>query len=413
MQPSIPATLLSIVLGSILAPHGSAGVVVVDPAGSPGGPVLQAAIDASQSGDILLVRAGNYLQTTEIAIDNKALTLINDTGATVVLPQLRVLHTALGASVVVRGFTVGTGSNTTTVGKPGILLQDNPGTVWIEECIIKGGSGWDTFPITTKPGRAIDASNSASIVVERCSITAAGGFNSEFFSETVDGGAGIVLTNSRLSMHDTDVAAGKAGFGSSKPADHVGGGLVLKGSIALAARCTLTGGATNVVGAESEPGVEVCDVGSLLYLRDCLTTAGAAPNGVVASAQVGPAGTILTLSEPAASFSVSSPHRAGEMVHIEVEGTPGDLAATFTGLIGAVTFLPLQAQGTFVLSAPALGPFALAPIPASGVLTIDFPAPPLPASITSGFVIAMEAAVLSAPGTLEAASIYVQVDSSF
>lgn len=389
-----------------------AGVVVVDPGSSPGGPILQSSIDAAQSGDILLVRAGNYVQAGVLTIDSRSLTLIRDSSSDITLPQVRVSNTSPSSAVVIRGFRIGAGNASTAPGKPGVEVASNPGTVWLEDCVIQGGVGFEAFAVT-KPGAGIAASESPGLVVERCQITGGKGLNPEFGSETVDGAPGIVLENSKLSMHDSIVSGGAPGFGTSKPATHEGAGLILKQSRALAAGCTITGGATFVAGAVSEPGVEVFDNASLLFLRHCQVAGGAAPNGIVAPAEVGPSGTIVHLAQPTTSLSVTSPHRPNETATIEMKGTPGDLCALFTGGFGPISFLAFSAQGTYVLGVPSLGPFALAPIPQAGTLSFGFQAVPLPPGIAGGFTVALQGTILSPSGTLEAASTFVEVDTGY
>ena len=129
----------------------SAGdVLVVDDDGGVGvGFVdLQAAVDAAGEGDVILVRGGTY---SGFIVDGKALTVQADTGATVDVASpssvsVNVVNLGAGQSVVLRGLHVEGGS----LGieppfqqsyRAGFSATDNAGSVWVEDCRIRGTAG--------------------------------------------------------------------------------------------------------------------------------------------------------------------------------------------------------------------------------------------------------------------------------
>src|SRR5262245_37375214 len=85
-------------------------VIIVDPAGGPGGAaLLQSAIDAAQDGDILLLRPGEYSSApaSHPQLIGKSLALIVDgPPGGVVLSGLRVVNANSGSFVLVRGLHV-------------------------------------------------------------------------------------------------------------------------------------------------------------------------------------------------------------------------------------------------------------------------------------------------------------------
>src|SRR5262245_18279112 len=125
-----------------LALHTMAGVIVVDPQGQAGSPVLKGAIDAAAAGDILFVRAGVYGTPPAqpyIAIRGKGLALVEDSDSSppVALPALEIAAIPHASKVIVRGFEIVSDSQYSFF-QPGVSCVDDDGSVWIEDCTIRG-----------------------------------------------------------------------------------------------------------------------------------------------------------------------------------------------------------------------------------------------------------------------------------
>jgi hypothetical protein len=96
---------------------------------------LQAAVDAAATGDTILVRSGSY---SNFAIDGKGLDIVVDASAVANLdgftsagPFISVTNLAAGQTVTIRGLVVFSGQAFAAFN--GIHLQDNAGTIWMED----------------------------------------------------------------------------------------------------------------------------------------------------------------------------------------------------------------------------------------------------------------------------------------
>ncbi len=95
-----PRLLAPLIVASLVQAQGQ--VLVVDASGGPGSNFtsLGPAVASAQSGDVLLVRSGGYLDS--IVLDGKSLTVIADAGASVQIAAADVEDIAAGGVVLIR-----------------------------------------------------------------------------------------------------------------------------------------------------------------------------------------------------------------------------------------------------------------------------------------------------------------------
>lgn len=121
-----PTRLAAVAGALILAPLAAADVLVVDAQGGPGSDFtdLQPAVDAALSGDLLLVRPGQY---GAFAIDGKALTIVGDS----VVPQEPIVAAARST---VRNLAAGVQVTLSGLELPfGLSLADCEGPVFAQD----------------------------------------------------------------------------------------------------------------------------------------------------------------------------------------------------------------------------------------------------------------------------------------
>ena len=367
----IQSPLLLAALGLLIAAPAQAGVTVVD-ASSPA-PVVQAAVDAAASGDILLVEPGEIDGSSTITIDGKALTLIAD-GGTVPLGRLIVKNLPAGQQVTVRGFTIDTTFMTSNVFFTGqIEVRNCAGSVWIESCTAtapptSGGAFGTTF--TAVAGALVE--NSSAVVLLRCRLTGGRG-GPEQPSCTIPGyafpgpgGAGLRIMGSIVAVHGGELTGGEGGhdsFGQCQPgftAEKGGPGMSVQGSTVHVAGAHVFGADVTPLSASPGEGLVVVDAGSSVSLRGAHVLAGLGPP--VAPDIVAPPDTVATDAAPPRELQVSSPVREGHTAQLVIEGQVGDLTAIFVGFNGAALVSP-DKQGVWALGAPFFGPLLVATNP--------------------------------------------------
>ena len=154
---------------------------------------LMTAIGAAGEGDIVLVKQGTYPQA--LGISGKSLTVQAEKGATVTVGQPNVSGpcsvTALTAAqnVRLRGLTLVVGLN----------VQNDQGTVWIEDCSIT--NGYSDLP-------ALFAGSSASVVLIR---TTAQGTGSNCTDGDYEAGSGLVLDGATVHAFGCTFKGGDGG----------------------------------------------------------------------------------------------------------------------------------------------------------------------------------------------------------
>jgi len=214
------------VLGLVAASRAAGAAVTVVDLASPA-PVLQSAVDAAASGDILLLKPGAIDGGSTITIDGKGLTLVAD-GDPVQIGRLIVQNLPAGGQVTLRGLTVGKPGLTGELTHTGAIeVRACAGSVWIEDCVASappsyGGSFG--FGFTGVSGALIV--NSAAVVLVKSRFTGGrGGPESPScvapgYAPPTPGGEGLRVVGSVVAMHAGQSTGGEGGndsFGQCQP----------------------------------------------------------------------------------------------------------------------------------------------------------------------------------------------------
>jgi len=422
----LPLSALAFLLTS---PAHGAGVVVVDPAGGPGGAaLLQAAINAAQSGDILLLRPGDYTSGpgTHPKLGNTSLTLIVDgPPGSVVLSGLEIIPVAGTHSVLVRGLHVAPAPGQ---GLPFAAVYANPPatgqTWWFEDCVFTGSLHPDLFSdnLAAQPG-LFAGGGGTRLTVVRSTITGGDGQDEVAgMSPARPGAAGVQLGFlTAASVHECTIQGGAGGDGDP----FVGGNPSLAGG---GTGLYVAGGSASVLGGSAHGGDEGIGNPSQTMPGPGLQAAFATADVRGADIQAGdvqgdgtPAedislGVAILTTFPAAprSLSVPGPIRAGQSSALHVHGEPGDGVFVYMSTASGGQ-LVTNAQGNYVLGAPLPSPVFLGTIAdPSGDLAQPFVMPSLPAGF-DGSVLFLQGIMAPAAGGLVvgSGSALVWIDGSF
>ncbi len=227
------------------APLARATDWIVDGSGGPGSQftTIQAAVDAAQTGDHVLVRGGTY---AGFVVDGKGIVVAEAPGNTVAISgSVRVMQIPAGAGVQMIDLTVDLSG---TPGLPPLEVASCTGPVVVARCILRGFDG----PAPTDAARV---ASSTRVFFHDCEL--AGG--DAPWSFNLDRGArGLRVTSSAVEVHRSTVTGGRGGSSwDGTDQDDIwfgqdgGSGMSLTGSSALVERSTITGGA----GADSSSDV--------------------------------------------------------------------------------------------------------------------------------------------------------------
>ena len=389
--PWFVAPLSPLVALVLLAPRIEAGVIVVDPPGTPG---AQAAIDAAAAGDILLLKPSAAEPSTDLVVSGKGLTLVAD-GAGVVFHGLRISDVPAGQHVTVRGITLA-GPAPFFPAQPALTITSCAGSVWVDACTVTSpaqiSAGFGGWAPEGPAGAAVSACSS--VLFTGCQVSGGKGATASgdcFISGNPGsvGGAGIAVGASSVVLHGTSCTGGAGGKGGQCTVSQDGGaGLraAFASSVHVAAS-TLTGGIGSVpafagVWGRAGSGLLVADAASSVTRRDSTVVHGAwTPFNPDVDA---PIGTVTDYPAPARTLALTSPLREGQAGSLNIDGQQGDFVALLLAFTGG--HMPLSGkQGVFSLGSPFFGPFLLATNPSpSGVWTLPFVAPTLTPPVLQG-----------------------------
>jgi hypothetical protein len=398
MQSSIRCVWLVLVVCT----SARAEVIVVDPGGGPGGAaLLQAAIDAAVSGDILVLRPGDYssLPGGHPQIVEKSLSLVVDgPPGSVVLSGLSVTSGDPAFRLLLRGLHVAPAPMTALDGGA-VELSLVLGSVWFEDCDFAGSLAPSGNPV---PGLHTNATIGFSLVMlVRCTILGAKGPDEvPGISAARAGAPGIdMLPISKLSIYECTVRGGRGGDGDpfvgggTSTADG-GAGLTGIGVYPLSIMQTsLVGGDEGEANpAATKPGSGLVATVVDLKQRDSVIQAGSVNGSGTPVGDITVIGGFTSETFPAAGrgLSVPSPLRERESSVLHAHGEVGDAVWVYLGLDYGHIQLDKH-QGNYVLDQTLPQPFFLGTITdSSGVLDHPFQMSVLPPG-TDGFVIPMQA----------------------
>jgi len=413
--------LLAVALVLHLAVPARAGVVVVDPHGGAGDQLLDAAIQAASDGDILLVKPGDYvtLHTWSYSLGDKSLTLVADgAGTPVILPGLDISTLAAGGRIRVCGFelrAVDTNSQ-----RDALSVLWSQGEIEVDDCTLVGADA-PSSPPDLPPGIGLFAANTKSVVLARCSVK--GGDGGPPLSQfTWPAGSGVQLQKASAALFDCTVLGGRGGDGdiiTTFGSPDGGNGVLL-----IEAKIVVAGGSLQG-GDEGDSTVIVAQPGSGLAggfganvdearLRDVVVTAGNV-NGLGTPAPAIDLPASMLVSHPAAarSLALPSPLREGQAVAMTLGGLQGDLVFVLASLQPAFV-LDAFHQAALVVGLPATTAVVATITDVSGQLTLHFTTPHLPAAVTGGLVVGLQAVHFGSDGvTLGAPACAVWIDDAF
>ncbi len=403
-----------------------ADVIVVDPGGGDGVLALRSAVSTAADGDILLLKAGNYLPDdwVPVTIFGKGLSILPDEGVgPVAVRGFEIIATPAGSLVHLRGFDTQPvpGLPSGVPGKSGLRVKDALGDVWVEQCTLRGR---DALPNAVSGASsvhpAVQMEASAGLILERCGIEGGRGADSLGSFPATSAASGVevlgVLGTTQLVMHECSVKGGDAGQGQSFIANGGHAFVLLQGTASVSGN-TFTGGAAGSAGILIPDGgdaVFVADDGSSLWDRGNTLVGGAAsPPAIVGMTLNAPAGSVTTFWAPPRSAQLAGLVREGQPVSFAAEGLPGDAVFLFSALsVGQAPMIPLQ--GVFLLPPPFSGPGFLGFVSgAANSLVVTLPAPLLPVGV-DGTLILTQSVFVSGAGlpTLGPGSSLVVLDES-
>lgn len=389
----------------------SAGIIVVDPLGAPGAPLLQQALNTASDGDIVLVRAGSYLAPTPFVVQGKGLTIARDSASAVQVAPFSIQGVPAGSTFVLRGFQIIAPSIALTPPVAAVAARLCAGRVWLDDCAISAAAGWydSIAQAAGDGGTAIDCMDVVGVVVTRCTVIGGKGAYNVALGTVTAGGSALRVWNGSATAHTCLFEGGDAGIGFTLVGTTFGGhGVECSGVDALLAGCVVRGGDAPIGWpANTIPGYGLIAAGSSVRVRDTTIDAGVGPPGVTTPAVFSAQATITTSATPAYSLQIAPVVRSGQTLKLFSRGPVGGLGLLFVGTAGPALAAPAY-EGTFLFNVSTfLGPIVLGTIPFGGNLVTTTTAPPLPPGL-DGVVLVLQSAVLP-NATLEAATLYVQV----
>jgi hypothetical protein len=328
---------------------------VVDAAGGPGSDFtsIGAAVTAAVDGDAIVVRGGDYAEF--LTLGSRSLTLTADVGANVSVKGLVVAGLAGFRSVTVRGLA----SLPSTFGlSDALLIEDCAGAVWIEDCLIGGGSGLANGRARVLNSAAVTLSSCAFVpgplsfafpvdvsldlvdsdtALFECAVEGIEG-RSTIFGNT-PGSPAVRVTGGRAAFSSCKVDGGPGGFGANDPSGCENGsaggpGIVVDGGPTT--RVFLFD--SSVAGGPGGAAFPGCSSG---------------PDGAAVQQAAGT--TVNTALGGAPRLRIDSPLRSGDLFGFELTGPPGASTYLVLGLTPAApVLLPHVYAGADVVGAPEL-----------------------------------------------------------
>ncbi|QDU64968.1 hypothetical protein [Engelhardtia mirabilis] len=311
----LPQLALLAVCGAPLVPA-RADVLVVDDDGGPGVFTdLQAAADAASTGDILLVKDGNYGDLTLI----DGLTVVVDNGQTATVTGLRVVGLPADRTVIVDGLRVRLPASAASAGVPEVLVQDCAGLVFLQGldvALTSVGAGQEL------PSQQIVIRDSSRVrLVESLvgSTTMAGEL------PPADPQPALVVDNSRVNVHDCRLVGSDGQSAGVDPVTLLG-----KGALAGA------------------PGILLTGNGAYLRVANSFVLGGRGGDGALTS-----------------SVGCVAPADGGDGVYIE--GFAQSLVTASGALVGGQAGAPARDAETFLCPATADAGDPIGQAPSAGI----------------------------------------------
>jgi len=420
------ARLATLGVAALLLAPALRATIVVDPTGHGDFTTLQAALLAAADGELILVKAGAYESAPRgggFSIAGKGLALVAEAGARVSIPWLEVTGVPAGRTVVVRGLGIDPAAGNPHPVRPGVELSESAGTLWLEDCSIRGASGWYEEGFGWGMAQHGVSAHGGDVVLQRCTVIGGKGTPSTPAVWSSVGGAGVWVQGGHAALHDCTVTGGAGGDGEDSAFAFSDGGSgveVWSQALASLAGCTVTGGSNGLLNpgyssGYTGGGLTVASASAFAWVRASDFAAGAVVGNGHPGAPVEALlpGNVTSFAAPARSLEVSSPLREGQSGALQVHGQPGDqlllLAAPDAG------FAPLPGkQGALALAAPVLLPVSLGTITdPAGTLTVPFITPHLAPGLEGLSVLFQLGVMHDGLVTLEAGTALAWLDARF
>jgi len=373
------SALLPIALAFAVAPAAAQQVLVVAPTPGPGvfSTSIAVAVNAAQSGDVVLVKAGSYAES--VSIVSKSLVLTADAGVTAIVSgKISISGIAADQRVIVRGFDVSAGASTTA-----LVLGPSPGAIWVEDSKFTGGFLPQANPISGK-GCTIDGN--ANVVLTRCNFVG-GQTTTPQPAPPAAGGIGLFARESNIHFADTKCTGGTGEVGLNSFSGAKGGAAAqIQGGFFFATGCTFQGGnGGNVIGPNSGgaggPGLVLASDGTSFAT---FVAGGVGGTGGLTPGPNGPSvagGTLNAIPGAARHFSVGTPAREGQTSAFKLVGIPNEFATVIFANAPS-SILPLAPfGGSLLIDAATSVQLFFTGLGAPGSVTVPILMPQLPAGV--------------------------------
>lgn len=312
--------------------------IVVDSSGGGDFLDIQPAINSALDGDVIEVRSGSY---GPVLIVDKDLVLAAGSGASAVgiHGTVRVAALSAGKSVVLSGLTNLASNN---LPDDGLLISNCDGSVRVQDCAFTGYGGG--------PVHAVGCRIMGSLNVEMSSVA----FRGSDSNPTYQGGTGVNVVHSRLTLTEGYITGGRGGTGSNHPTMGCNGAIGGSALLVQASDVLLRGGSITP-GLGGDPSMASCtsgpdghgikDVGGSLVQYLGTTIAGAQ------------SGTIQQLpGVPRIWQGLTVFVNANAPFPVSISGEPGDRVVMLSSLAGQYRVLA-GLGGNLAVRAPYQGQF--------------------------------------------------------
>lgn len=342
----------------------------------PAGSNLQAAVDAAASGDVLLLKAGDYGQYSDggFIVSGKPLSVMSEGGYVSIHGAITVSGLSEGQSVTLRGLEVECMYTTT----PALTLANNSGPVWVEACGLFGDGDYE------KVGLAAVVVNCVSVTFQRCQIEGAPGG----WGWLVPGSLALRMSASAVSLFDSTCwgGAGSPSLGGyPKCATPGGAGASLESGSFFASGSTFRGGngGQNSVSCgtsqmQGGPGLGVSPSGSVTWLA-CTFAGGS--GGTVPTRGIVGSGVVQEVPGTARSFEAAVAAVSGEPIPLHFRGIPGERVGVLAGNSMIEGMFLDGTVGLVLVDLDTAQTTLFGAVPADGMLAARILAPSLPPSV--------------------------------
>lgn len=374
---------------ALLPPAGN--VLLVDDDGSAPFATIQAAVDAAQDGDVVLVRPGNY---AGFRIADKALVVVGDLGAEVrVQGGIRVVDLAAAKTVVLANLSSTGAASLEPELSSGLDLANDAGHVRVEACVLAGGYFY---------AHGARVRGCADVTLVGCDLRA--GPSVGFYPTDADGIA--ALESSRVTIYGSAVRGGDGPPSSCTQllGNSGGDGGDVRSAFLFAGNSSFRGGRGGgkeggsiwacPTAGDGGDGIAAWSASVLVF--DTATVEGLGglelPSNCGSCAYLGYAGlarsggSFTDLVGDARLLSSQTPAYAGTTTTLTLGGSPGDqIALLISGTAATAEFVP-NWHGMLLVPRPrpdgTTRVLLAGAIPASGTLGVPLALPPLASART-------------------------------